>query len=73
VRKEGGNLIGAVGGWRPFRGFRKACAEVSCKTFEELKAKGVEFVSEPKISSTAGAVFKDPFGNWFSLTQPKNY
>jgi hypothetical protein len=19
------------------------------------------------------AVFKDPFGNWFSMTQPKNY
>jgi len=28
--------------------FQRACAEVSCKTFEELKAKGVEFVSEPK-------------------------
>ena len=74
MRKEGGNLIGAVGGWRPFRDFRKACAEVSCKTFEELKAKGVEFVSEPKDQFYGvEAVFKDPFGNWFSLTQPKNY
>ena len=43
------------------------------KTFEELKAKGVEFVSEPKDQFYGvEAVFKDPFGNWFSLTQPKN-
>jgi hypothetical protein len=33
------------------------------KTFAELKDQfyGVE------------AMFKDPFGNWFSMTQPKNY
>ncbi len=44
------------------------------KTFEELKAKGVEFVSEPKDQFYGvESVFKDPFGNWFSLTQPKNY
>jgi len=44
------------------------------KTFEELKAKGVEFVSEPKDQFYGvEAVFKGPFGNWFSLTQPKNY
>ena len=44
------------------------------KTFEELKAKGVEFVSEPKDQFYGvEAVFKDPFGNWFSLTQPKSY
>ena len=44
------------------------------KTFKELKAKGVEFVSEPKDQFYGvEAVFKDPFGNWFSLTQPKNY
>ena len=44
------------------------------KTFEELKAKGVEFVSEPEDQFYGvEAVFKDPFGNWFSLTQPKNY
>ena len=44
------------------------------KTFEELKAKGVEFLSEPKDQFYGvEAVFKDPFGNWFSLTQPKNY
>jgi catechol 2,3-dioxygenase-like lactoylglutathione lyase family enzyme len=44
------------------------------KTVAELKAKGVEFVSEPKDQFYGvEAVFKDPFGNWFSLTQPKNY
>jgi catechol 2,3-dioxygenase-like lactoylglutathione lyase family enzyme len=44
------------------------------KTFEELKAKGVEFVSEPKDEFYGVvAVIKDPFGNWFSMSQPKNY
>jgi len=43
------------------------------KTFGELKAKGVEFVSEPKDEFWGvTAVLKDPFGNWFSMTQPKN-
>jgi catechol 2,3-dioxygenase-like lactoylglutathione lyase family enzyme len=43
------------------------------KTYEELKAKGVEFVSEPKDQFYGvEAVFKDPFGNWFSMSQPKN-
>jgi catechol 2,3-dioxygenase-like lactoylglutathione lyase family enzyme len=43
------------------------------KTYAELKAKGVEFVSEPKDQFYGvEAVFKDPFGNWFSMTQPKN-
>lgn len=42
------------------------------KTYEELKAKGVEFKSPPteRFYGTE-AVMKDPFGNWFSLTQPK--
>ena len=44
------------------------------KTHAELKAKGVEFLSQPKDQFYGvEAVFKDPFGNWFSLTQPKNY
>jgi hypothetical protein len=52
------------------------------KTFEELKAKGPkawssgvrEFVSEPKDQFYGvEAVPNNPFGNWFSLTQPKNY
>jgi len=44
------------------------------RTFTELKAKGVQFVSEPKDEFYGvEAVFKDPFGNWFSLTQPKNF
>jgi len=42
------------------------------KTYEELKAKGVEFVSPPKDQFYGvEAVFQDPFGNWFSMTQPK--
>jgi catechol 2,3-dioxygenase-like lactoylglutathione lyase family enzyme len=42
------------------------------KTYEELSAKGVEFTSPPKDQFYGiEAVFKDPFGNWFSLTQPK--
>jgi len=42
------------------------------RTYEELKARGVEFVSPPqkKFYGTE-AVFKDPTGNWFSLTQPE--
>src|SRR6266496_85171 len=44
------------------------------KTYEELKAEGVEFVSEPKDQFYGvEAVFKDPFGNWFSMSHPKNY
>jgi catechol 2,3-dioxygenase-like lactoylglutathione lyase family enzyme len=43
------------------------------KTYEELKAKGVEFKSEPKEQFYGvEAVFRDPFGNWFSLTEPKS-
>lgn len=42
------------------------------KTYEEMKACGVEFVSPPKEQFYGvEAVFKDPFGNWFSMTQPK--
>lgn len=43
------------------------------KTYEELKAKGVEFLAPPKEEFYGvQAVFRDPFGNWFSLTEPKN-
>ena len=43
------------------------------KTFAELKAEGVEFISEPKDEFYGvQATFKDPFGNRFSLSQPKN-
>lgn len=41
------------------------------KTYEELLAKGVEFTSPPhKKFYGVEAIMKDPFGNWFSLTQP---
>ena len=43
------------------------------KTYEEMKAKGVEFLSPPKDQFYGiEAVFRDPFGNWFSMTEPKN-
>jgi len=43
------------------------------KTYEEMKAKGVEFVSPPKDQFYGiEAVFRDPFGNWFSMSEPKN-
>lgn len=42
------------------------------KTYEELKAKGVEFI-QPPTERFYGieAVLKDNSGNWFSLTQRK--
>jgi catechol 2,3-dioxygenase-like lactoylglutathione lyase family enzyme len=40
------------------------------KTYDELKAKGVEFTSEPEDRPYGvEATFKDDSGNWFSLTQ----
>jgi catechol 2,3-dioxygenase-like lactoylglutathione lyase family enzyme len=42
------------------------------KTYEELSARGVEFVSEPADKFYGvEAMMKDNSGNWFSLTQPK--
>ncbi|HEY6806654.1 MAG TPA: VOC family protein [Pyrinomonadaceae bacterium] len=39
-------------------------------TYEEMKAKGVEFVSEPaERPYGVEAVFRDNSGNWFSLSQ----
>jgi len=42
------------------------------KTYEELKAKGVEFVSPPKDQFYGvEAIMKDNSGNWYSMTEPK--
>lgn len=39
-------------------------------TYEELKGKGVEFISPPEEQPYGiEAMFKDNSGNWFSLTQ----
>jgi len=39
-------------------------------TYEELKSKGVEFISPPQEQSYGiEAIFKDNSGNWFSMTQ----
>jgi len=41
------------------------------KTYEELKAKGVEFPSPPKEQFYGiEAIMKDDSGNWFSMTEP---
>jgi predicted enzyme related to lactoylglutathione lyase len=41
-------------------------------TYEELRARGVEFMGEPAERPYGiEAVFKDNSGNWFSLTQPR--
>jgi predicted enzyme related to lactoylglutathione lyase len=42
------------------------------KTYQELKSRGVEFLSPPSDRPYGiEAVFKDNTGNWFSLTQRK--
>ncbi|GLW63230.1 lyase [Actinomadura rubrobrunea] len=41
------------------------------KTYEELSARGVEFIQKPeKRPYGIEALFRDNSGNWFSLTQP---
>jgi catechol 2,3-dioxygenase-like lactoylglutathione lyase family enzyme len=41
-------------------------------TYEELKAKGVQFKGEPKEQFYGTeAIISDGVGNWFSMTQPK--
>lgn len=43
-------------------------------TYEELKAKGVEFKSEPKEQFYGVEVIvTDGCGNWFSMTEPKGH
>ncbi|HEV2699030.1 MAG TPA: VOC family protein [Terriglobales bacterium] len=71
--KKDAESIGALmkKGWFSGGAFHTADCR---KTYQELKSKGVEFVSEPKDEFYGVvAVIKDPFGNWFSMTQPKNY
>jgi catechol 2,3-dioxygenase-like lactoylglutathione lyase family enzyme len=42
------------------------------KTYEEMRARGVEFKSAPEERFYGfEAIFKDNSGNWFSLCQPK--
>ena len=42
------------------------------KTYEELRARGVEFTSPPKEQFYGiEAILKDNSGNWFSMTEPK--
>ncbi|NEE00423.1 VOC family protein [Phytoactinopolyspora halotolerans] len=42
-------------------------------TYRDLKAKGVEFIEEPEERFYGiDAAFRDPFGNHWRLTQPKD-
>jgi uncharacterized glyoxalase superfamily protein PhnB len=55
---------------------RRSCSSYSSsrqpQNYDELKDRGVEFASPPTEQFYGvEAVLKDPFGNWFSLTQPK--
>ena len=58
---EAGNLSGGV------------LTSSDCrKTYEELKSKGVSFLSPPtERFYGVEALMKDNSGNWFSLTEPK--
>lgn len=43
-------------------------------TYQELKAKGVQFKGEPKEQFYGiEAIISDGVGNWFSMTQPKEH
>jgi catechol 2,3-dioxygenase-like lactoylglutathione lyase family enzyme len=44
------------------------------KTYEELKKKGVQFAGAPEDRFYGvEAIMKDGLGNWFSMTQPKEW
>ena len=44
------------------------------KTYEELKQKGVQFAGAPEERMYGvEAIMKDGLGNWFSMTQPKDW
>jgi catechol 2,3-dioxygenase-like lactoylglutathione lyase family enzyme len=44
------------------------------KTYEELRAKGVQFTQEPtERFYGVEALMKDNSGNWYSLTEPKGF
>lgn len=44
------------------------------KTYEELKAKGVQFMSEPTERFYGiECLLRDNSGNWFSMSQPKKW
>jgi catechol 2,3-dioxygenase-like lactoylglutathione lyase family enzyme len=51
-----------------------ALATDDCRaTYEELRAKGVEFIEEPEERFYGvDAAFRDPFGNHWRLTQPRS-
>ena len=57
--------MGATGGWIGFT------ADDVRKTYEDLRAKGVEFTQEPVEQSHGIDIgLRDPFGNPLRFTQP---
>jgi catechol 2,3-dioxygenase-like lactoylglutathione lyase family enzyme len=55
-----------------YLGFGGLATDDCRKTYEELKARGVEFVEEPSERFYGiDAAFRDPFGNQLRLTEPK--
>ena len=58
--------------WAPGKAPPIALRVADCrKTYEELRARGVEFLESPKeYPWGTAATFKDPDGNLFSLAQP---
>ena len=56
----------------PARQLYALVGEPSFKTYEELKAKGVQFAGPPEERFYGiEAIMKDGQGNWFSMTQHK--
>ncbi len=68
--EESSNMLRTMIGKGAMSGGVLQTADIQ-KTYEELKAKGVEF-SQPPTERFYGieALFKDNSGNWFSLSQP---
>jgi catechol 2,3-dioxygenase-like lactoylglutathione lyase family enzyme len=58
---------------RGFLGLGALATEDCRATYEELRAKGVEFIEEPEERFYGvDAAFRDPFGNHWRLTQPRS-
>lgn len=61
-------LVGKQGNHVPLASFSTDNCQ---KTYEQFKAKGVEFIQEPKKQPWGiNAVFKDLYGTIFNLVQP---
>jgi catechol 2,3-dioxygenase-like lactoylglutathione lyase family enzyme len=60
----------ALAFYRDTLGFEVRTTDDCRGTYAQLKDRGVEFLQEPAERFYGiEAMFRDPFGNWFSLTQ----